>query len=350
MVRTSAAGVLAVIVAAIFACAGADAATPPLMTYITDLNKPAPQVWVSGIGGSSATDLGPASSALISPDGDQVAALAIQKESSGKAWTLTLYATEGGASVAVIQSVQFMQLLAWSPDSKLILVAIGASPAQLRVLDTTTGESHTIATGVIDGASFAPDGSDRVVYARAQVNTTHVNLYTTSSTGADTRQLTHDGLSELPLWGPAGIVYSHETAHSSTTPYPAPQLWLITPSGRSERRLTAAPGGANAKGTLTAIAFSGNGKHLLANLVGPQGSNHAEAYAVDLSGSTPVTPRDISGQGNGTIGDAISSNGASVLLNQGLAANQTPQLETIPWAGGKPTVIVARGAYGSWDL
>ena len=73
--------------------ASATAAPPPLMTYITDLDKPAPQVWLSGIGGSSAIDLGPASSALISPSGSEVAAIAIQKGQSAKNWTLSLYST-----------------------------------------------------------------------------------------------------------------------------------------------------------------------------------------------------------------------------------------------------------------
>jgi len=63
---------------------------------------------------------------------------------------------------------------------------------------------------------------------------------------------------------------------------------------------------------LTPIAFSANGKHLLANFVGPQGSNHAEAFAVDLSGRKPAW-RDLTGQGNGYIGDAISSDGKTIL-------------------------------------
>jgi hypothetical protein len=341
---------LAALLAAAGLCADASAATapPPLMTYITDLDQPAPQVWVSSIGGGSAIDLGPASSALISPNGSEVAAIAIQKGPAAKDWTLSLYSTAGGAPVTIVQSVQFMQLLAWSPDSGLILVEIGASPAQLRVVDTATGQGHTIATGLIAGASFAPDGSDRVVYARAAANSTRLNIYTTSSAGANTRQLTQDGLSEFPLWGPAGIVYSHETVRAKN-PYPALQLWLISPTGRDKRRLTDTPVAANVEG-LTPIAFSANGKHLLANFIGPQGSDHAEAYAVDLSGSKPSPPRDLTGQGNGDIGDAISSDGHTILLTDGIAGAATPSVETVPWAGGKPTALVSKGAYASWDL
>ena len=332
-------------------CQSAIAATPTprLMTYITDLDKPAPQVWVSGIGGSPATDLGPASSALISPNGAEVAAIAIQRGPTVKDSTLSIYASSGGVPVKIVESLQFIQLLSWSPDSKLLLVAVGASPAQLRVIDATTDQSHTIATGVIDGASFAPGTSDQVVYARAAVNTTSVNVYTTSATGTNTRQLTHDGLSEYPVWGPNGIVYSHETPRPKLS-YPTLQLWFIGASGAGAHQLTHVAIPAKWEG-LTPIAFSANGKHLLANFVGPQGSDHAEAYAVTLAGAKAAAPRDLTGGGNGNIGDAISDDGKTVLLTKGLASNLAPlSIETVPWTGGKPTAVVAQGAYASWNL
>ena len=353
--RTSACAALAAMLAAVVLCAGeAVAATaPPLMTYITDLSKPAPQVWVSSITGASATDLGPASSALISPDGANVAAIVVQKGQSAttsgqsvQTSTLSLYLTAGGAPVTIVSSQQVMQLLAWSPDSRQLLVAVGASPAQLRVIDAATDASHTIATGVIDGAGFAPGNSEHVVYAKATVNTSRVNIYTTSPAGTGTRQLTRDGRSEYPLWGPNGIVYSHETARTKN-PYPALQLWFMSSSGTGAHQLTSTPVASAVQG-LTPIAFSANGKHLLANFVGPQGSNHAEAFAVDLSGRKPAW-RDLTGQGNGYIGDAISSDGKTILLTKG-TAEAPVSIETIPWAGGTPTTVAAAGAYASWDL
>ncbi len=319
------------------------------MTYITALNSAAPQVWVSEISGSAALDLGPASSALISPDGTRVAAISIQKGQSGKTATLLLYATSGGSPTTLAQSQQFMQLLAWSPDSKLMLVEVGASPAQLRVIDTATEATRTIATGVIDGASFSPSGGDQIVYARAAVNTARVNIFTTSPTGTDTRQLTSDGLSEDPLWGPHGIAYSHETLRPKN-PYPSLQLWFMSSAGSGAHQLAVTHVAKSLEG-LTPIAFSSNGKHLLANLIGPQGSDQAEAYVVDLSGAKPLPPRNLTGQPNGYIGDAISSDGDTILVTKGVADNLAPlSIETIPWSGGKPTVVIAQGAYASWDV
>ena len=100
---------------------------------------------------------------------------------------------------------------------------------------------------------------------------------------------------------------------------------------------------------LTPIAFSANGKHLLANFVGQDPQDHTEAYTVDLTGSKPLW-RDLTGQGNGNIGDAISADGKTILLTKGMTANLGPlSIETVPWSGGKPTTIVPQGAYASWN-
>src|ERR1019366_4523896 len=215
--------------------------------------------------------------------------------------------------------------------------------------NVATAQSRTIATGVIDGASFAPGTSDQVVYARAAVNTTRVNIYTTSASGTHTSQLTNDGLSEYPLWGPNGIVYSRETLRPKN-PYPALQLWFIGARGGTARRLTDIAVKPQVEG-LTPIAFSADGKHLLAHFVGPQGSDQAEAYAVDLSGPKAAAPRNLTGQSNGSIGDAISADGKTILLTKGIADNLAPlSIETLPWAGGKPKPVIAQDAYASWDL
>lgn len=347
--RSAARPVLVAALASLWLCAGAlgaPAGVAPLMTYIKGLVTRSPYVWVSGVDGSAPVRLGLASSALLSPDGSNVAAVSIEKAQSAKASTLSLYATSGGASSTVQRSVQVMQLLAWSADSKLILVAVGANPAQLRVINPATKQFRVIATGVIDGASFSQGGSDEVVYARATPNTDLVNIYVTSPSGTETRQLTRDNRSEYPLWGPNGIVYSRETMRPKN-PYPELQLWFMKANGAGARQLTHIPIPASAPVEgLTPIAFSANGRHLLANLVGP---DHTEAYTVDLTGSKTVW-RDLTGQQNGNIGDAISADGKTILLTKGMPDHLAPlSIETVPWSGGKPTTIVTQGAYASWN-
>jgi hypothetical protein len=151
------------------------------------------------------------------------------------------------------------------------------------------------------------------------------------------------------VWGPHGIAYSHETLRPKN-PYPSLQLWFMSSAGSGAHQLTTTQVAKSVEG-LTPIAFSANGKHLLANLIGPQGSDQAEAYVVELGGTKPPLPRNLTSQPNGNIGDAISADGSTILVTKGVADNLGPlSVETIPWSGGKPTVVVAQGAYASWDL
>ena len=59
---------------------------------------------------------------------------------------------------------------AWSPDSRYLAVALqpasGSRPGApcLVLIDTRTGRVRTIASGSVQGVSFAPTGPDRVVY------------------------------------------------------------------------------------------------------------------------------------------------------------------------------------------
>jgi len=314
-----------------------------LLTYITGLgtSKPA-NVVVAAANGSSRTTLGPANSALVRPDGSQIAAI---KKSSPTSWTLLLYPSSAvGAATVLTTSPTFMQLLAWSSDSRYLLVAVGATAAGgLWVFDTAsqTRKGKEIATGAFYGASFETGGSDRIVYARAVHS--GVDLYTSSTTGTGTHRLTSTGSSEYPVWGPPGIAYARAMA-SKGGASPQFQLWLMKP-GAANTQLTniAIPAGLWG---LTPVAFSSSGAHLLANFVG---QNTTEAYVLDLT-APKAQPRDLTGAGNGTIGDAISRSGDVILVTKGKTeAQAADSIETVPWNGGKPTVIAAHGAYASWN-
>jgi hypothetical protein len=344
---------LAGIVAGFVLCAsGAFAASPPptpMMTYIAGPTT-APEAYLALTNGSAPCPLGAAHSAMISPDGTEVAT--VSQGDAVKQWTLKLYPTAACDITNVaglsIPNPQVIQLLGWSPDSKLILVLVGTTQEQLNVIDAATGKSRTIGSGVIDGASFAPGPSDEVVYARSAPKQTAVNLYTTSATGTGTRQLTHDSRSEDPLWGKLGIVYSRETPRAKN-PYPSLQLWFIKPDGTGARQLTNVPVPATLEG-LEPVAFSSNGEHLLANFVGPTGTfSDTEAYTLNIL-SPSKSLRDLTGQKHGSIGDAISARGDAILVTKVTAQNLASEsIETVPWSSGKPTTIVSQGADASWN-
>jgi hypothetical protein len=293
----------------------------------------------SNVDGNSPKPLGLATSALLSPDGTQVAAIYTTSSS-----TLSVYPSGGGTATVLAKNQPFMQLLAWSQDSKLLLVAVGTTHVELMVFNALDGTSTKIATGVFKGASFEPGSSDSIVYALA--NNNGFNLFVATPDGTPLRQLTHDNRSEFPVWGRNGIVFSRVTPGAKGTS--ALQLWFIKPGGAGLRQLTSISVHSKYTG-LTPIALSANGEHVLANLVGPSLNWH-EAYVLDLS-KPRSAPRDLTGQNNGsTTGDAISSNGTLILATKGNSSNQAAlSIEEIPWNGGKPDVVAKTSAYASWN-
>jgi len=323
------------------ASAGAAPATAPqLVTYISGYATSKPEVVLANVDGTQPRALGRGSAALLSPDGSRVAAL-----DTGANSTLSVYSSAGGEPLTLYGTNQFMQLLGWSPDSRLLLVAVGTTHGQLLAFDVGANTHATVASGAFKGASFEPGGSDAIVYASANATGSAVNLFITTPAGTPTHQLTHDNRSEFPVWGRRGIVYSRLTPGAEGTT-PALQLWFIKPGGAGMRQLTDMhmP---NTKFTgLTPIAFSANGEHLLANLVGP---NWYEAYAVDLT-RAKAAPRDLTASNGGTIGDAISANGAFVLATRGSLSDQGAlAIEMVRWNSGRPAVLAKNGAYASWD-
>jgi hypothetical protein len=350
--RAAARRALAATLVVAFACSAAatTSASPlPLLTYIVGYGTSKQQVVVANIDGGEPLTLGNASAAMLSPDGSQVAALDTAATS-----TLRVYASAGGVARTLFSTHSFMQILGWSPDSKLLLVAVGTTRSQLLSLDVATAIHTTVATGVLKGASFEPGTSNAIVYSLGGSSDKGFNLFVTTPAGTPTRQLTRDGRSEFPVWGDRGIVYSRATPlpHSGASQpkggTPAPlQLWFIRPGGTGMRQLTDVKMPKPNFTGLTPIGFSADGQHLLANLVGP---NWYEAYVLDLSHAKPAL-RDLTGQFNGgTIGDAISASGALILATKGSLSDQAAlSIEEISWPGGKPTVIAKNGAYASWN-
>lgn len=326
--------------------AESSAAPGARMTYITTLPGAGsvPEVMLAGADGSDPKPLGQASTAVLSPNGQLVAAVRSGGGSATHGSSLVLYSVAKKATRVLRVSSGQLTILAWSPDNQWIAVTDGDALVAVPL----RGAARTLATGTINGASFAPTTPDRLVYAKAQsllVNAT-VNLYKVNLHGGAAVELTHNGLSQYPLWGPDGIVFSGGQSHASTT-Y---QLWLIKPGGASRaRQLTNVAVSAPFDG-LEPIAFSQDGKHLLANLVG---ADTSEAWTVDL-GSSPAQVHQLGAAGATTIGNAISRDGNAVLLTVGSEKLSSDDFEgqsiaVAPWSGGLATTVVAHGAFASWN-
>jgi hypothetical protein len=347
--RRTVAGAFAALLV-IGALSGATGATVPGATYLTfvaNSQSANPSVAIASVGGNDVRILGHGSMALIAPNGSSVAVISTSATSGGSSSTLWLYPSRGGPARKLYHSSEFIDLFGWSADSRLLLADLsGASNGvgPLLSIDAKSGATHTIAKGVISGASFSEQGSDDVVYslAQSQLTSAAVNIYTSSWTGGDVNEIVTGGHSTNPLWGPKGIVFVRQSSRGAAAE-PLNQLWFIESNGAGARQLTHMSLSPLVDG-LVPVAFSANGSHLLADF---QGTDTSAAWVVDLSGAKAVV-RDLNGIADGNVAAGISRSGQTVLIDSGFEGS--PQsIETIPWGGGKPTVLAKHGAFASWN-
>ncbi len=326
---------------------------PPRLAYLTEAASGTPKVWIAAASGSDAKLLGPGQQPLLAPNGQSVAVALLGTVSGPQEHgpAIGIYPTSG-AAVADYLSLEASTAtpLAWSPDSRYLAVyaqsneTVGiAAASSLDVIDTQTGTVATIAHGAIYGASFAPDGSDRLVYALAHSlsPSAKTNLYVAEAAGAGVHPITGDGRSLLPVWGPTYIAYDRERARRLSPEY---QIWLGTPTDPRVRKLTHVRVGSLLQG-LVPLAFSAGGGRLLAEF---EGEDTSEAFAVDVATGRArgvrVGRQEVQAGG-------ISSDGSTLLLDTD-SFEQAPsrgRIVTQPWGGGSPTVLVAHGAQASWN-
>jgi hypothetical protein len=153
--------------------------------------------------------------------------------------------------------------------------------------------------------------------------------------------ITSDGRSLDPLWGPTYIAYDRERARRLSPEY---QIWLATLTNPRVRKLTHISVGSLVQG-LVPVEFSLSGSRLLAEFVGEDTS---EAYAVNVASGSA---RSLSFGDQEAQGAGISSDGSMLLLDTD-SFEQPPsrgRIVTVPWGGGRPTVLVAHGAQASWN-
>jgi hypothetical protein len=341
------------------AVAGAHSERPPRpaipgLAYVTGGERSSPAVWVANANGGQAKRLGLGLEPLISPNGQWVATSAfgtvVGTQEQGPA--IVVYSTVAGAPLnALSLATATAQPLAWSPDSRYLAVFMQsnsvtdiAKGSGLAVIDTTTGAVTTIAHGQVQGASFAPDGSDRIVYGLAPslaVNAP-VNLYIAQPDGSATQALTHDGRSLYPVWGPRYIAYDRE--HLRRNYAPRYDIWLRAPGSPAARRLTNVPADKLVVG-LVPIAFSASGGRLLSEFEG-EDTSAAWTVRVPSGRARPITFRNQS-----VLGAGISRDGGTLLVDLGSfeAPPSAGRVASIPFAGGRPTVLVAHGGQASWN-
>ena len=318
----------------------------PAVAYVTETAQSPPSVWVT-YNGSDNQRLGPGTDPLMSSSPQWVAASLIAD--SGPA--LAIY-HEGAAPLEYLNvATANATPLAWSRDLRYLAVSLQSNSltsasygSGLVVIDLGLHTLTRIARGEIYGASFAPNGSDELVYARApsQLLSAPVNLYMSKPDGSDRRELTHDGRSLNPVWGHRGIAYDRERLRSGEEP--AYEIWLRSASGPGIRRLTNIPVSPLDSG-LVPLAFSTDGKRLLAEF---GGEDTSEAWTVVVPSGRA---RRVTVRGRAVVGAGISGNGTSLLVDEGGLDEPASRgrVATVPFFGGRSKVLVAHGSQASWE-
>jgi Tol biopolymer transport system component len=214
----------------------------------------------------------------------------------------------------------------WAPDSRHIGFFGNGG---LVILDVRTMAQTTL-DGAIASFSFSPD-SRRIVYGTG--GPSGGNLYVASIHGGPTHKITDDRKSMGPIWGAEGIAFIRFTHHAHG------DIWLTGPRRGDGRQLT------HTGAAFWPAYFSADGKELLA---ANPAMHNGRLWAVDVSTgrARPLTAwvGDLFPQG-------LSADGKTVLAAIGCGGMIGPYgyVETIPYAGGKPHVIVRGPCRASWN-
>jgi dipeptidyl aminopeptidase/acylaminoacyl peptidase len=341
--RTACAAALAATVAASVAnAAGGPRALPShaptglVYATATGISATTSRIWRARSDGSDPVFITNGSSPQLSPDGRWIAFVRTRQRPLRS--QLLLVAASGGRP-RLLQQVEgrFFDAPVWAPNSRALVAVDDGGPVKsggLILIDLRPGRRVLFARArrlsAVVSPSFSPDARE-IAYARE--GQTGADLYVYSVPARTTRQITHDHQSIDPNWGPTWIAYNRGGFNH------AGDVWLIHADGRAAHRLTQTNAG------LYPAAWAADGKRLLAAY---PAMHNGRLWAVELpSGhSRPLT---------GWVGDlfpqGLSRDGSTVLAAIGCGGLVSPYgtIETLPFAGGKPKVIVTGPCRASWN-
>ncbi len=314
------------------------------LAYLTGGNSGRGAVWIANANGAHPRKLTAGAIPALAPSG---ALIAVTNGSGPSA--LVLYTSTGSVQSKFFNAKQVSAgPVAWSADSRYLAVGLTdvndvktIGKSGLAVIDTTNRTITMLASGYPWGLSWSPSG-DTLVYglARSQSASPAVNLYTSTPTGSARAQLTHDGHSGNPVWGKRGIVFDRIKNRPKWAPIY--QIYLL--SAGHFQQITHTRPGLLVSG-LAPVAVSADGIHLAANY---GGQDTDSGYTVNLS-THKVTPLRAGKQNVTAWG--ISRDGKRVLVSVGgfQGPPSTGKIETMPFGGGRPTLLVAHGDDPSWN-
>jgi Tol biopolymer transport system component len=341
--------VLAVLAACLIVPASSQA------TLVFTRNPFNPTVYVANDNGSGARKVGLGSNPRVSPDGQTVVFNRLGK--GNQPASLMVAPAAGGAPTKLMSNWQDPFVFAWSSDSSTIAVLRGPEIGKQRLVtvDLASGQQQTIDQGYFSGVSFAPGGSEQLVYAKAtsesfppRSDVYRIDLLPPGAVGVaaeEPQQLTTDHRSLDPLWGPnERIVFVKHLGEKSRKYGPKNDLFLINPNGKGVKRLTHTEVGPLLSG-LSPTAWSASGKQLLTEFGGQD-----TTYAVTVNPATGAERALTREREVGFVGTALSSNGKLVLGSLGgFEPGPGHKVVSIPYKGGKPKVLANNASEADWS-
>jgi WD40 repeat protein len=342
---------------AALAAVGACLAAPPSAqaTLVFTRNPLSPAVFVAKDDGSGARRVGSGSSPRVSPNGQTIVFYRFGK--GNRPAELMIAPVAGGAPKRLASGWQDPFVFAWSSDSARIALLLGPETGKQRLttIDVASGKEQAIASGYFSGVSFAPQGSEQLVYARAasesfppRSDVYRVDLLPPGAVGVaapSPQRLTKDHRSSSPLWGPGErIVFVKHLGQKSRKYGPKNDLFLMSPSGGTVKRLTHTKVEPLLSG-LSPTAWSASGKQLLTEF-GGQDTSYAVTVNPKTGAERPVTrEREV-----GFVGTALSSDGKFVLGSLGgFEPGPGHKVVSIPYKGGKPKVLARNASEPDWS-
>jgi hypothetical protein len=297
------------------------------------------RVYVADDDGSHAHRIGKGRAPVVSPDGRWVAWIA-----PGTPERVVMRLADRSRKVRKVVASSDVGALHFSPDSKKLGLVVGT---RLWVYDIHDRDSVKAASGNIRGFSFAPD-SGAVAFGTTGTNDAFgapADLYSFDIATKHRTRITRDRKSLNPLWGSGGIIHDRQKTRENDAP--SYNLFQIQADGGSLRRITSLRAVPLVSG-LVPLELSANGKRLIARL---EGQDSAAGFAVNPSNGKVRLLNKKGGLENGFVATNLTANGRTVLgQTGGLDPNNKHNVVTIPYRGGKPTVLVRGATDPDWSL
>jgi Tol biopolymer transport system component len=260
---------------------------------------------------------------VVSPDGRWVAFWRGESNGPGRLFVIS---TSGGQPRAL--PADSNGEVVWSWDSRL--VAMG-SLGRATVVDVRRGTARRFKVPQGSGNySFSPDGK---TLAFSHSTGRGANILILRLTDGRVTSLTSDDRSYAPLWGPQGIAFERFTDRCCHG-----DVWLMNAQGGDVHQLTHTHAG------IYPAAWSASGTRLLAAY---PAAHNGKLYAVDVKTGNA---RALTGFVGDLFPGGLSRDGTTVLANIGCGGTTSPygMIETIPFTGGRPKVIVRGPCRATW--